>query len=279
MRIAILLTCFNREHKTYVCLSSLSKAISGHGQFDVYLVDDGSTDGTARMIAEHFPEVRLIKGSGSLFWAGGMRLAWQSAINSGIIYDGYLLINDDVELCDGFMSLLMETHEYALSHYSKPGLYVLSTKSKSGEYTYGGHVLRKSILHHRYDMIIPANAPQSCDLTNANIMFVSAAVYERLGILDTHFTHSLADFDYGLSANEAGFPVLVGPSFGGYCEDDHQGKPLTFYSLKVRISSLYSVKGIALNEHLYYLNKRFRFKSIYAFIILWLKTLFPRSIK
>lgn len=279
MKIAILLTCYNRKDKTYVCLNSLYKNISEYCLFDIYLVDDGSTDGTATMIAEHFPEVRLIKGSGSLYWAGGMRLAWQSAIKSGDVYDGYLLINDDVEFCDGFMSLLIVTHEYALSHYSKPGLYVLSTKGKSGEYTYGGHVLRKSIFHHRYDMIIPTNLPQSCDLTNANILFVTPEVVQSIGILDSHFTHSLADFDYGLSAKEAGFPVLVAPSFGGYCENDHGEKPLESYSLKERISMLYSVKGIALNEHLYYLNKHFRFKSIYAFIVLWLKIFFPKLIK
>ena len=279
MRIAILLTCFNRKDKTYVCLTSLYNSISKNCLFDIYLVDDGSTDGTATMIAEHFPEVRLIKGSGSLYWAGGMRLAWQSAIKSGDVYDGYLLINDDVEFCDGFMSLLIVTHEYALSHYSKPGLYVLSTKGKSGEYTYGGHVLRKSIFHHRYDMIIPTNLPQSCDLTNANILFVTPEVVQSIGILDSHFTHSLADFDYGLSAKEAGFPVLVAPGVGGYCEDDHHVPYETVLPLKARIKRLYSVKGIALNEYLYYLNKHFRFKAAYAFVVLWLKTLLPSYIK
>lgn len=69
MRIAILLTCYNRKDKTYVCLNSLYKNISEYCQFDIYLVDDGSTDGTAMMIAKDFPEVILIKGSGSLFWA------------------------------------------------------------------------------------------------------------------------------------------------------------------------------------------------------------------
>lgn len=275
MRIAILLTCYNRKDKTYICLTSLYKSMSKHCLFDIYLVDDGSTDGTATMIAEHFPEVILIKGSGSLFWAGGMRLAWQSAIDSNVVYDSYLLINDDVEFCNGFMDLLLQTHHYSLSHYSKSGLYVLSTKSKSGGYTYGGHLLKKSVFHHRYNMVIPSDTPKPCDLTNANIMLVTPEVVQSIGILDSHFTHSLADFDYGLSAKEAGFPVLVAPSFGGYCENDHAEKPLRSYSLKERINMLYSVKGIALNEHLYYLNKHFRFKSIYAFIVLWLKTLFP----
>lgn len=278
MKIAILLTCFNRKVKTEACLSSLCRNLESV-DFDIYLVDDHSSDGTADMIACSFPEVKLVRGTGCLYWAGGMRLAWQSAINSGVSYDGYLLINDDVEFCDGFMEKLLETHQYALSNYAKSGLYVLSTKNRLGQYTYGGHTLKRSIFHHRYDLVIPNTVPQPCDLTNANIMFVSAVVYKRLGILDTHFTHSLADFDYGLSANEAGFPVLVGPSFGGYCEDDHQGKPLTFYSLKERIKMLYSVKGIALNEYLYYLNKHFKYKSIYAFIVLWLKILFPRIIR
>src|ERR1044072_5261743 len=98
-KIAVLLTCFNRKEKTLTCLDALKKAI-GALSFDVsvaiYLVDDGSTDGTAASVLSRFPEVNLIHGSGNLFWAGGMRLAWETALKAEMDY--FLLLNDDTYL-------------------------------------------------------------------------------------------------------------------------------------------------------------------------------------
>jgi len=98
VKIAVSLTCYNRKSKTRDCLQSFYSATSDlqNVLFDIYLIDDNSSDGTAEMIEEEFPEVHLIKGSGNLYWAGGMRLAWTKAIESKIDYDGFLLINDDV---------------------------------------------------------------------------------------------------------------------------------------------------------------------------------------
>ena len=47
MKIAVLLTSFNRKEKTKECLQSLYKILS---ELDVYLVDDNSTDGTVLML-------------------------------------------------------------------------------------------------------------------------------------------------------------------------------------------------------------------------------------
>ena len=53
-RIAVLITCFNRIDKTINCLDSLynSKSIDDY-LIDVYLVDDGSTDGTRIKITNY----------------------------------------------------------------------------------------------------------------------------------------------------------------------------------------------------------------------------------
>ena len=83
-KTAILLTCFNRKDNTINCLKSLYKALKKYNaemKFDVFLVDDGCTDGTSEEVKKHFPEVNIIQGSGELFWSGGMRLAWETALN------------------------------------------------------------------------------------------------------------------------------------------------------------------------------------------------------
>ena len=50
------------------------------------LVDDGSTDGTGEAVQGEFPQVRLLRGDGRLFWGGGLRLAFAAAMAESIHY-------------------------------------------------------------------------------------------------------------------------------------------------------------------------------------------------
>src|ERR1039458_788534 len=78
--IAVLITCHNRQPRTLKCLDILLKQDLPTGlRLDIYLVDDGSSDGTSDAVREAFPEVHVIPGDGSLFWSGGMCVAWQYA--------------------------------------------------------------------------------------------------------------------------------------------------------------------------------------------------------
>ena len=58
MKIAVLLTCHNRREKTLSCLKNLLEQNLEDIDLSVYLVDDGSSDGTSDAIKEHFPEVQ-----------------------------------------------------------------------------------------------------------------------------------------------------------------------------------------------------------------------------
>ena len=92
--IAVLLTVFNRKDKTLECLKRLYSQLPINGyQVDVYLTDDGCTDGTSEAVASQFPEVHIIQGSGNLYWNRGMYAAWREAAKND--YDYYLWLNDD----------------------------------------------------------------------------------------------------------------------------------------------------------------------------------------
>lgn len=74
--IAALLTVYNRKEKTLACLRELfAQNIPDNYILNVYLTDDGCTDGTPEAIAIEFPSVHIIKGDGSLFWNRGMYAA------------------------------------------------------------------------------------------------------------------------------------------------------------------------------------------------------------
>src|SRR5215213_1125781 len=94
--LAVLITCHNRRAKTIACLDALFTQARFAGGFRVFLVDDGSTDGTREAVEAQFSNVTILRGNGTLFWCGGMRKAFAAAAPSDP--DHYLWLNDDTRL-------------------------------------------------------------------------------------------------------------------------------------------------------------------------------------
>lgn len=275
--VAVLLTCYNRKEKTLACLHSFVEASKPDGYiFDIYLVDDGSTDGTSDSVMDIFPDVNIIKGAGNLFWAGGMRLAWKTALKRKE-YDAFLLLNDDVVLFNDFLHNLIETDKHALRTHNKTGIYSGATiDDATNKTTYGGYKIKTNHLVVRSHLLTPKEVPQQCELTNANILWISKETVDAIGIFDEYYTHGIADFDYSKQAVRKEIPVYLAPNFGGICLHDH-GKPWkpNDVPLQERIAYLKSPKGLAYKEYLFYIRRHFPLYVPYSFVMLWLKTLFP----
>jgi GT2 family glycosyltransferase len=273
-KVAVLLTCYNRKDKTLTFLHSLiNQAAFTKLEADIYVLDDGSTDGTAAAVKEAFPIVNVVNGTGNLFWAGGMLTIWQHAITQKA-YDLFLLFNDDVILLEDSIERLMATYEGAGDSGT---ILIGSTLSPiSNKLSYGGNALYR-LDHAAYYPVKPdAYNTLPCQLGNANIFLVDKFTVEKIGILSNAYTHYLADFDYTITASRNGVDVLIAPGYYGYCEDDHGVNWLSGkYPLKERIKYLYNVNGLAYKEYLYYIKKHFPADYISAFAKLWLKTLFP----
>lgn len=267
MRIAVLMTCFNRKKMTLEALESLfSQREVEDLDVTVYLVDDGSRDGTSHAVAERFPEVSILQGDGSLFWNGGMRKAFAHALTKG--FDGYIWFNDDTFLDEDALHRLAACAIKANKSLG-PAIVVGSVRDpNTGEQSYGG--VRKRACGVRLDFlpVLPDDREAiQCDTMNGNFTLVPAAVAERLGNLDGAFRHQLGDFDYGLRATKAGIPVILAPGYYGYCS----GNPASgtwrdrFQPLSKRWRHLLSPKGAPFREWLLYTRRHFGWRwPLYA---------------
>lgn len=217
LRIAALLTCHNRQKKT---LASLD-ALLGQSMLDgitikAYLLDDGSTDGTAEAVRARHPQVEILRGDGSLFWNGGMRCAFAKALERD--YDYYLWLNDDTLLYPGALENLLHTHRRVTEMGSPASIIVGSADDpETGELTYGGLRRETRLLPLRLKPVSPGEEPRECETMNGNCVLVPRAVANAVGNLDPAFTHGMGDIDYGFRAREAGCGVWVAPGYAGSC--------------------------------------------------------------
>ena len=223
MKIAVLMTCHNRRETTLRCLRGLPSDV------DVYLVDDGSTDGTGAAVKASFPRVNVIRGGGDLYWAKAMELSWKTCLQHEMEkvggggqrkYDGFLWLNDDVELAtDALEKLITDVP------LPTPIIIVGELVNSKGEVTYG----------------------KRGDLFTGNFVFVSRAAYEKLGMICGDYAHAWADSDYAMRAKRAGVRV-VSCGIVGKCEGHLNRPSLKGLSLRQRWAMLFNPKGWNLHD-------------------------------
>ncbi len=275
MKIAVLITAFNRREITLACLRRLTEQkLPESWQIDVFLTDDASSDGTAEAVKETFPEVHLLHGTGDLFWNGGMRMAWSEALKHGADY--YLLLNDDTTLTDTAIADIVASHRQYREEQGKEAICVGSCQDpETGKITYGGRNLYSWVRPKSY-LVEPNSRYQACDMANANILLVPAAIVQQIGILSKDFTHGLGDFDYSLRSRKAGFGLIVAPGFLGVCENDHiKKKKSSPKAFSEKVNMLTSVRGINYVEYLTFIRRHFPVNLPEASLKLLIKAFFP----
>ncbi|WP_106976597.1 glycosyltransferase family 2 protein [Streptomyces sp. NRRL B-24484] len=221
LRIAVLMTCHNRAPKTLAALASLrdQRGLPAGTVLSVHLVDAGSTDGTARAVAEHFPDVEVVTVGQDVFWGEGMRTASRRSRHGALpAWDHQLWLNDDVRLTADAVADLLATAERTGGRAVVVGALHSSDGART---TYSGRRRTLPRWHprsHVFVLVDPTGAPEPCDTCNGNVVLVPRRVRDRLGDIDRRFRHSMGDFDYGLRARRAGIPLYVTPRYVGACD-------------------------------------------------------------
>jgi GT2 family glycosyltransferase len=251
--IAVLMTCYNRKQDTLDCLSQLfAQILLEDVSLKVYLVDDGSTDGTASAVSDAYSAVQIIQGGGDLFWNRGMRLAFSTAMQND--FDYYLWLNDDTLLYPNALKNLLNTMQSLAERGDHHAIVAGSTQdSESGVLTYGG--VRKGNWWHpfQFQPIEPGTIPQPCYTMNGNCVLIPRSVVQRVGNLDSKFHHYIGDYDYGLRAKQQNCSVWIAPGYVGTCAMNpaYQRKAYSKVTRK-QIKELSQPKGITLGGVILY---------------------------
>lgn len=250
IKIAVLITAYNRAETTSHSIEALfeQEGINSLFELTVYLVDDGSTDGTATVVRSKFPEVHMLHGDGSLFWGGGTALAYEHAKKSAP--DAYLLLNDDTVVMNNALKRATALF-IQLAQKNKKRIVVGSTLGNQiNSVTYGGKKRTSRWHPFHYETVDPLDEPIRCLTFNGNFVLISEEVVGEIGFIDPVFRHRFGDIDYGLRASAAGAIVYVLAGYIGNCdrnpaslEWDNASRPL-----RERVKSFSDPKGLPLSQ-------------------------------
>lgn len=242
--LAVLIACHNRREKTITCLKHLAiTARCSMVDYQLFLFDDGSTDGTADAVKLLEPNAVIIRGDGSYFWNRSMNKIFSAALQVG--FPAYLWLNDDTMLQPDAFGLMIA----AKDSVSPDDAIVVGAVSDpdSGQTTYGG--LRDVEPRFRpflAELLDPVDHPQDVDVMNGNVVLIPDRVARRLGNVDPVFEHGMGDTDYSKRARKLGIRIILTAGYVGVCSRNsllgtHRDKEMP---LLQRVRQIFSRKGL-----------------------------------
>jgi GT2 family glycosyltransferase len=219
---------------------------------DVVAVDDGSVDGTSSEILRRFPSVRIVSGTGSLYWGGGMIAGWRAEIRDSC-YDYLLVANDDVELFPESVQTLLDVAR--LAERDGCNAVAVAANLTDGSNTTYGALCRCSKLNPLAFRLLPApSEPRLAHTLNMNCALISRAALDSIGFLSPVFRHTGGDYDFGLRLRKAGGQVWQAPGHQGYCKRNSLAGTSKDSSLTLltRLRHLLGVKECPLHQRAVY---------------------------
>lgn len=233
-------------------LHDLLDELSVQVEYKIFLVDDASQDGTPEIIQSNFPNVTVLKGSGELFWSGGMRKGYDHIKKHDIDFDYLIAFNDDITIDRvGFRKFV--TILLSRSQLKVPFILSGSFQNYRGETTYGGgSFLGFPKYRFNQNKITGEDGIQKADVVNMNFTAISHTTIARIKFLSYQYRHAKADFDYSLKANQAGINVYTTQFVLGFCERncDAGTSRQKNISRRTRFRRLLSVKEEPVRERL-----------------------------
>ena len=210
-KVSIITLTWNSYEVTRDCLLTLKKL--DYPNFEIIVVDNGSTDGSQEQLAREFPDVRRICNATNLGFAGGNNVAIRDALGRDADY--LLLLNNDTIVSPNFLRELIQVGESdARIGLLNPKIYYLEPPDRiwyaGGSYKRGWGFAQHSGFNRtdngRYDQLCEVSFVTGC------APLAKTETVRRIGLLDESFFFLFEDLDWCMRAQGAGFKAVYVPS-------------------------------------------------------------------
>jgi N-acetylglucosaminyl-diphospho-decaprenol L-rhamnosyltransferase len=230
--LGIIVTSYNTRDLLRTCLRSVyastRRRAEGDFTFEVCIVDDASSDGSAEMVAAEFPQARLI--------ANAKNVGYPSANNQGLRAFGFpespiarfaLLLNSDTELpLDALAQMLSFMAERPDAGVAGPKIVLhdgsldlacrrsFPTPEVSFYRMVGlSRLFPRSPRFGRYNLTyLDPDLVAEVDSVVGAFMLVRAATIAQVGLMDEQFFMYGEDLDWAYRIKKAGWKIYYNPA-------------------------------------------------------------------
>ncbi|HNR86832.1 MAG TPA: glycosyltransferase family 2 protein [Spirochaetota bacterium] len=230
-KVYIVIPVFNRIERTTALLSSLAK--QRRRPAEIVVVDDGSTDGTAAIIARDFPAVTLIRGTGDWWWSASVNRGIEHVLaRADVDHDHVLHINNDVVIKDrDFIGKIVACHERHPRSLIVPRTVLLGENREFPTGVIFSWETPRAAFVTELD-IRGSGGMKFLDALFTKTILMPCIVFRRIGLFDEDvFPQYQGDTDFTARAKAAGFSLIKDESIVIYNYNDPKDSGIHFKEL------------------------------------------------
>jgi GT2 family glycosyltransferase len=206
-QISVIIPLWNGRAYIDTCLDALLAASACcEGPVEILVVDNGSTDGSAQQVADHFPQVQLIRNGRNLGFAGGCNVGLRAACGETLV-----LLNQDTEVSPTWLPLLTA----AVDETSVMGSLAFLADGQTIQHAGGRIEWPLGIAHHLgYGEPLAERwqKPAQVDFVTAAAMAFPRPLLNKIGFFDERFWPGYyEDADFCYRAREVGYSIRYLP--------------------------------------------------------------------
>ncbi len=210
-KIIVLILSYNGKHLLDDSVSSY--LANDYPNFEVVVIDNGSSDGTMAYVQEKWPEVQVLRTKKNLGYSGGFNFGLDYTFNQKQA-DYVLITNNDVKADAGTISALIKVAVKdpkigfvtgKVYYYDQPDVLQSVGKEYSDLVWNGKHIGGREKDVGQYD-----RESERCFIDDIYTL-VSRKVYEDVGAYDPEFFLQCEEWDWQARAKKKGYKIYYTP--------------------------------------------------------------------
>jgi len=210
-RVVIIVLNWNNPANTLECLASLAHVDCP--PHEIVVVDNGSSDDSARVIRAAYPCVPVIETGDNLGYVGGNNVGLEYART--VHADYVLLLNNDTEVAPDFLGLLVAATETSpavgvvgptIYYFDQPD--VIWSAGGAIDWSRGR---TRMIGLDQVDQGQFGESPRPVDFVTGCALLARMSVVKQVGLLDPRFFAYYEETEWCVRVTHAGFKILHVP--------------------------------------------------------------------
>lgn len=239
VRVAAVIPVYNRKDLTLQCLRSMERLDLDDIDLEIFIVDDGSTDGTSDAVIREFPQVNIVRGNGDLWYTGAINLGIEAAMKTAPEF--LLLANDDQVYDSHALKFMVESAKRYGPCVVGALLLLWDTPHRIFQVSPTWKTIWGGWRHWQHQTIW--TVPETCwdvDLIVGNCMLVTADAVKRFGPMNEILFPNSGDAEFTPRLKRKGIRLLVDPRVRVFCQPNEIPRSIGEMSFKEKFRYLWT---------------------------------------